>query len=306
MSSPYGQATAIIGYTVSGQIAMSEAALEELLGKAEIEFVINRAADSADVTHLARAAVERGCGYLISVGDDWTLHEVINGIMGEQGPINPELVLAVIPAPQDGNDFLRTMGMSAGPEDAVRNLGTESYFGIDVGRITWGPSVEPGYGYFINMTQTGIGGDMARRKKGPLKHLGRVGDLLCFWLTLIRFKVTKGAVRIDNRSYGGPISNLVVANGQFYRNGVRMAIKAHPGDGKFDVLLQKGTKRDFVETMSKSLKGQHLPSKTIKEYLSARVQITADAPLPVEVDGKMMGFTPAIFEVVPQAFRLKI
>ena len=132
-----------------------------------------------------------------------------------------------------------------------------------------------------------------------------MGDLLAFWLTLGFFKVPKGAVRADRKSYGGPLANLVVANGQFHRDGVRMAVKAHPGDGKFDVLIQKGTKRDFVETMTKSLKGEHLPSPKIKEYLSARVEVAADVPLPVEVDGKHLGVTPAIFEIVPQAVQAK-
>jgi diacylglycerol kinase family enzyme len=58
--------------------------------------------------------------------------------------------------------------------------------------------------------------------------------------------------------------------------------------------------------MTKSLKGEHLPSKMIKEFLSTRVEVSADVPLPVEVDGRHVGFTPAIFEIVPQACRLKI
>ncbi|MEX2551888.1 MAG: diacylglycerol kinase family protein [Actinomycetota bacterium] len=305
MSSPYGEATAIIGITKGGGPAMSAETLDELLTGSGIDYKIVCAAAPGDATELARKAVEDGCGYLVSVGDDWALHEVINGIMGEGGPINPELVLAVIPT-EDGSDFLRTFGLSASPSDSVNHLDGEPFFGIDVGRITWAPGASPGFSYFINMAQAGIGGDMAKRRKRMPSRLGRVADLLAFWLTLGFFKIPKGAVRIDRRSYGGPLANLIVANGQFIRDGVRMAVKAHPGDGKFDVLIQKGTKRDYVETMNKSLKGEHLPSKVIKEYLSSRVEVVADVPLPVEVDGKLLGFTPAIFEIVPQACRLKI
>ena len=305
MSSPYGEATAIIGVTKSGGAAMNAETLDELLAGSGIEYKIVCAPAAGDATELARKAVEDGCGYLISVGDDWALHEVINGIMGESGPINPELVLAVIPT-GEGSDFLRTFGLSASPSDTVHHLAGEPFFAIDVGRITWAPGASPGFSYFINMAQAGIGGDMAKRRQRMPSRLGRVADLLAFWLTLGFFKIPNGAVRIDRRSYGGPLANLIVANGQFIRDGVRMAVKAHPGDGKFDVLIQKGTKRDFVETMTKSLKGEHLPSKAIKEYLSSRVEVIADVPLPVEVDGKMLGFTPAIFEIVPQACRLKI
>jgi diacylglycerol kinase (ATP) len=284
---------------------MSAQSLDELLAGSGIEYRIVCADRLGDATKLACKAVEEGCGYLISVGDDWTLHEVVNGVMGESGPINPELVLAVIPT-GGGSDFLRTFGLSVSPSDSVHHLGGEPFFGIDVGRITWAPGASPEFSYFINMAQAGLGGDMAKRRKRMPRWLGKVADLLAFWLTLGFFKIPKGAVRIDRRSYGGPLANLIVANGQFIREGVRMAVKAHPGDGKFDVLIQKGNKRDFVETMSKSLKGEHLPSKKIKEYLSSRVEVVADVPLPVEVDGKLLGFTPAIFEIVPQACRLKI
>lgn len=305
MSSPYGQATVILGFTGSGRLAMNEQDLIALLAEVDIEYVVRTARGPAEAGNLAREAVEGGSGYLICVGDDWTLHEVVNGIMNEQGPLNPDLVLAVLPTAGEGSDFLRTMGLSAEPADCVYLLDSEAFFGIDVGRITWGPDV-PGYRYFINMAQAGMGGEMARRRASLPRSLGRMGDLLAFWLTLGRFKVPKGTVRIDRRSYGGPVANLVVANGQFYRNGVRMAMKAHPGDGKFDVLIQKGTKRDFVETLTLSLKAGHLPSRNIKEYLSANVEISADIPLAVEADGKMLGYTPALFEIVPQAFRLKI
>jgi diacylglycerol kinase family enzyme len=156
------------------------------------------------------------------------------------------------------------------------------------------------------MAQVGLAGAVARHRKRLPGGLGRVGDLLAFWLALALFRVPKAAVKVDRRSYGGPLPNLVVANGQFYRDGVRYAVKAHPGDGKFDVLIQKGGKREYIETMNKSLKGEHLPSKMIKEFLSTRVEVTADVPLPVEVDGRHLGSTPATFEIVPEACRLKI
>lgn len=305
MTSPYGKATLIVGLTPSGQPFLSAAELHGLLGNVDLEYEIQTAAHAGDCTTLARAAVEKGSGYLVWVGDDWTLHEVVNGIMEEAGPIDPDLVVAGIPG-ESGSDFLKTMGLNNKPADAVKHLSGERYFGIDVGRIAWAPPAEPSFGYFINMAQAGLSGDMARWRERLPRRMGRAADLLAFWAALATFRVPNGAVKMDRRSYGGPLANVVVANGQFIRGGVRLALKAHPGDGKLDVLIQKGSKRDFVETISLSLKGEHLPSPKIKEYLAARVEISATTPLPIEVDGRLGGTTPAIFEVVPQAFRLKI
>lgn len=305
MSSPYGRATLLVGLTPAGRPALTEEEIHALLAPVELEYEIHTASCPGDCTTLARDAVEKGSGYLVWVGDDWTLHEVVNGIMGEAGPINPDLVIAGIPG-ESGSDFLKTMGLDNKPADAIRHLSGEPYFAVDVGRITWAPPTEPGYLYFINMAQAGLAGDMARRRERLPRRMGRAGELLAFWGTLARFRVPHGAVKLDRRSYGGPIANLVVANGQFIRGGVRLALKAHPGDGKLDVLIQKGSKRDFVETITLSLKGEHLPSPKIKEYLAARVEVSAKGPMPVEVDGRIGGRTPCIFEIVPQAFRLKI
>ena len=305
MTSPYGKATIIVGLTPSGKPVLSEERLHELMGKTELEYEIETAVKPGDCTTLARAAVEKGSGYLIWVGSDWVLHEVVNGIMDETGPHNPDLVMAGIPG-EEGSDFLKTMGMDNDPEAAVRHLEGEPYFGIDVGRITWAPPVQPNYGYFINMAQAGLSGDMAKWRGRLPKRMGKLAELMAFWASLAIYKVPTGAVKLDRRSYGGPIANVVVANGQFIRGGVRLALKAHPGDGKLDVLIQKGNKRDFIETMTKSLKGEHLPSPKIKEYLASRVEVAAKSVLPVEVDGRLGGHTPAIFELVPQAFRLKI
>ncbi|HEX2178979.1 MAG TPA: diacylglycerol kinase family protein, partial [Actinomycetota bacterium] len=104
MSSPYGKATVLVGLTPAGKPEMTGDEVHALLDKVDIEYEVESAARPGDCTTLARAAVEKGSGYLIWLGDDWTLHEVVNGIMDETGPINPELVMAGIPG-ASGSDF---------------------------------------------------------------------------------------------------------------------------------------------------------------------------------------------------------
>lgn len=87
---------------------------------------------------------------------------------------------------------------------------------------------------------------------------------------------------------------------------MRIAPKAHPADGKFDVLVQKGTKRDYVAGISKVFKGTHLPSPAIREFHARRVEVTAERPLQVEADGEVLGFSPVTFEIIENAYRLKI
>jgi len=82
---------------------------------------------------------------------------------------------------------------------------------------------------------------------------------------------------------------------------------AEPADGLFDVLLIGDiSKRDLVMTLPKIYRGTHLPHPRAELLRGARVSIAAPIPLPVQLDGEQPGTTPATFEVVPGALRLRV
>jgi diacylglycerol kinase (ATP) len=300
VASPYGKATVIVGpgWIPGGQT------IEELMAAGEIDHEILRARGDVEASELAREAVSTGARYLVAVGSDWDLHQIVSGLMSPEGPINPEVVLAVIPS-RTGSDFLRTFGLSSSPADAVRHFAGEAFFSVDVGRVTF-DSDPASPRWIINLAQAGIGAEASRRAGSLPSFLGRAGKLLGFWGSLGFFKLEAAKIVVDRRTYQGPVTNVVVGNGQFYRDGIRVAVKAHPADGKFDVLIQKGTKRDYIESITRSFKGLHLPSPLIREYLASQVRIESEHPMPVEIDGRVVGETPATFEIVANAYRLKI
>ena len=115
-----------------------------------------------------------------------------------------------------------------------------------------------------------------------------------------------GVVVCDTRTYEGRITNLVVANCQFFGGGMHVAPKATPTDGRLDVLIQIGTKADYVAAITKVFKGKHIPSPVIKEYRARRVEVTTKTPLRVEADGELLGTTPATFQLYENALRLKV
>jgi len=67
---------------------------------------------------LAKEATEKGCDYLIAVGGDGTLHEVINGILQSKLPINEYPVLGLLPH-GSANDFARTAHISNSIEELI-------------------------------------------------------------------------------------------------------------------------------------------------------------------------------------------
>ena len=65
-------------------------------------------------------------------------------------------------------------------------------------------------------------------------------------------------------------------------------------------------KLDFLTTAPKLYNGKYLSHPKVDDARSATVEIDAAEPLPIEVDGEPIGTTPARFEVVPAALRVRV
>jgi len=114
-------------------------------------------------------------------------------------------------------------------------------------------------------------------------------------------------VRVDEESRSARMHDVVVANGRFFGGGMMICPEAEPDDGLFDVLLIGDlTKRDLMLTLPKTYRGRHLPHPKAEVLRGATVQVDADEPLPVELDGEQPGTTPVRFEIVPRALRLRV
>ncbi len=76
--------------------------------------------------------------------------------------------------------------------------------------------------------------------------------------------------------------------------------------GEHNVLIGDLTKRDLVLTMPKIFRGTHLPHPKAELLRGADVSVDADDRLPIELDGEQPGTTPARFEIVPRALRVRV
>ncbi|MGH2709284.1 MAG: diacylglycerol/lipid kinase family protein [Actinomycetota bacterium] len=306
MGSSFGKAFVIANALAGkGAVGRDPKRFEQLLSEAGLEFELSLTERPRHAVELARRAIDEGYSYLVAVGGDGTVHEVVNGMMGESAPRNPEAVLGVVSA-GSGSDFIRTFGLPDDPAHAIEHLKGDGLFPIDLGRVTFHRDGGQETRYFPNIAEAGLGAEVVRRAARLPRKLGQVRYLIGFWMTLGPFKPVQGRVVCDKRTHEGRITNLVVANCQFFGGGMRVAPKAHPNDGRFDVLIQIGRKRDYISALTKVYRGDHIPSPVIKEYYAKRVEVTTDHPLRVEADGELLGLTPATFEIVPNALRLKI
>jgi diacylglycerol kinase (ATP) len=255
------------------------------------------------LTELARRAADEGADLLVVVGGDGSVHEVVNGIAGRDG-----VEIAVI-ARGTGWDFARSLGLPRKTGRAIEVALSGKARTIDLGRATyrlWGGG--EGVSFFANVASAGMSGAIAQRANDSSKALG--GKVSYIWATFAvfaRWSNSEIRVKVDGETRAAPMHDVIVANGPYIGGGMKICPEAEPDDGIFDVLLIGDiSKRDLVMTMPKIFRGTHLPHPKAELLRGARVSVEAPEPLPIQLDGEQPGTTPARFEVVPQALRVRV
>lgn len=270
-----------------------------------LEYEVCHTQRRGHATELAAEALDAGTKFVVAVGGDGTIHEVVNGMMRNGESIQSDSVLGVLAA-GTGCDFIKTFGLPADPAFSVRHLGGDESFPIDIGRITYLQDGVETTRYFANIAEVGIGANVVARAATLPRWLGPTVYFFAFWMTISRHKSAQVSVDLVDRSYEGWMNNMVVANGQYFGGGMKIAPKAAPTDGLLDIQVEHARKREAIAIIPKVYKGQHVPHPDILEAKRAKVSITADRPLLIEADGEVLGTTPATFEIVRDAIRLKV
>lgn len=272
----------------------------------EHEVVMTRSQGHA--TTLAREAIERdGRRYLVAVGGDGTVHEVVNGMIDpETGASADGLVLGTVPA-GSGADFVRTFGLSLPPERFVKHLEGESVYPIDVGRIRLvGLDGSERTVLFVNIAEVGYGAVVVSRAERFPRALGRLRYLVAVFVAIRTFGRKAATITLDHTEQSGEYSNVVVANCQFFGGAMHVAPLATPDDGQFDVQLWRGSVKDVFLMTNQIRRGEHTGHPEIQTYRSAGLEVTTDENILVEADGEVLGHAPARFDILPRALSLKI
>jgi diacylglycerol kinase (ATP) len=232
------------------------------------------------------------------------LNEVVNGLVRAATATE----LATIPL-GTGMDFVRTYGIPTRFDDAVRSALGGTIRTIDVGRVAYrewsGAETER---YVANVGSVGMSAAVAQRANGMSKALG--GKATFFYAlarVFLEWDNTLVSVQLDSEEREARMHDVIVANGQWHGGAMHLAPEAQPDDALFDVvLIGDVTKRDFVTTAPKLYKGTYLAHPKIELLRSRIVAVDAQERLPIELDGEQVGTTPARFEIVPAALRVRV
>ncbi len=308
MGSPFGELTVIVNpHAGKGHVGEEIPELERTLQARGLAYRLLRTEGRGDATRFATEALKNGARFVVAVGGDGTVHEVVNGMFEEDSPIIDEAVLGVVAA-GSGCDFIRTFGLPGDATRACFHLTGDNTYPLDVGKVTYTTvGGETDTRLFANVAEVGLGAAVTARAERMSPRLGQAKYFFGFWLVLPRFKLAQVRVEADRKVYEGPAYLVVIGNAQYYGGGMKVSPRSYPGDAVLDVLVFKGPKSDAFTLIPKIYRGDHVPNDHIEEFrVKSRLVVEADRPLPIEADGEVLGSTPATFEVLAEAIRMKL
>ncbi len=237
----------------------------------------------------AEAAHSGSFDAIVAAGGDGTVHDAAEGLLGGHTP------LGIIPT-GTANVFAREVGLTLSPERVARTLLDGEVRAIPVGQINGRP--------FLFVVGIGFDAEAVRyfetsgtRKLGQAGLVGPVMRALMSQSgSLLRVTTDRG------RSEAGWV---IVTRGQRYAGGLLLSRKADVTQTKF-YLVRFGGHGPWVRLRQLSALACGLvrydPGVTIEAAEWVRVE--SNTPVPVQVDGEMLGSLPAEITLHPNRLEL--
>jgi YegS/Rv2252/BmrU family lipid kinase len=254
---------------------------------------------------LSRRALTEGADVVLSIGGDGTHNEVVNGFFGPDGRlINSQAKLAVLHL-GTGGDFRKSLGIGVSAGAVINGLAGGTPCPIDIGLIRYlDPNGRKTRRYFVNIASFGISGIIDNLAHD--RRFARLGGKAAFLLATLRaFRLYRNAamrIRMDSEhEIEQPVCAFVVANGRYFGGGMKVAPHAALDDGLFDAVCLGDFKlADFLLKGYRLYRGSHLSMEKVWMRRVRTVSVHARGPVPIDIDGDGLGYTPAEITAAPQ------
>ena len=298
------------GGSTAGRWAERAADVRAHFGAFQVAFT-KRAGDG---TALALRGAEQGRKFIIACGGDGTINEVANGILQSGADIE----FGVLPS-GTGGDFRRTIGMPNDTRAAAAALRGGVTKQIDVGKVTFlNHAGETASRYFLNVASFGLSASIIERVKTSnkmdwLPHdilRGKTSFALSTLQEILGLNFETVRVRFDDREEK-PLNtiNFCVCNSRFFGGGMKIAPAAVINDGFFDVVNIGDIKTaKILLNAYKLYGGSHLSLEEVKTTLARKIEVSPvnNEEIHIEVDGELPGKLPAVFEILPNALKVRV
>ncbi len=220
---------------------------------------------------------------MVAIGGDGTFFEVVNGVMNpaeSDANLSGEQRVAVgLVQAGRGSDFGRSIGVPSDAQAACARLLDGRTQLIDLGYVTYlGFDGKERSRYFANAAGLGFDAEVTVRANAGSRILGgTIPYLNSLIRTLAGYRNKQITVSIDaSEPWSARANSIVIANGQYFGGGMKIAPEAHLSDGILDVtLLGDLGKLELVRSVPMVYDGSHVNHPKVKTFTARTVEVTS-------------------------------
>jgi YegS/Rv2252/BmrU family lipid kinase len=296
-----------ISFILHGKIRGKKVVKESLVSRFAKSYVVKfyETIHPRHAEQLTEQALMEGCDFMIAVGGDGTLNEMVNGFLKAGGTVKFKTRIGVLPF-GTGNDFARGSGIFRSIDQLSELITTNKPRMLDAGSMRFlHADGSESIRYFDNIADLGIGGDVVARVNGVHLRKKILGGKLTFFLsillTFLTYKHKKIKISWDGFHWEGSVLSLVVANGRYFGSGLGIAPEAKLDDGKFEVVIFANLSiADYLRNYTKLRRAEKIDHPEVFYHRTDRLRIEPEGNLIiVEADGEIEGQAPIDYACLP-------
>ena len=238
--------------------------------------------------------------YIIAVGGDGTLNEVINGI-----EFTSNVIVGLLPY-GTGNDFSRGQKLQLDAQFLFNLIKNESYKEIDIGMVKHNFEANTINRRFINIADIGLGGFVTQKMMNQKSKLlsGKMKYAIAILKGIIEYTKPEIIVEGDYK-FKGKVLTLAICNSSFFGYGLCISPMANILDKVLNVTcIGNVSLMDYFKNLGKIKKGLLLKHPKIDYSTIQSIQVSHTMkPCPIEVDGEFVGYTPVEIKILPKTLK---
>ncbi len=247
---------------------------------------------AGEAAELSAKAVKMNAHMVIVCGGDGTINEAVQGMVGSSVP------LAILPS-GTANVLAKELSLPSSPEGLVELILRNSLRRISVG-LASNPETK-WQRYFLLMAGIGIDAAIIETVDPKLKKQFGIASYIAAGLKiLVSWKLTPFNLKANHRTY--PATFAVIANAANYAAWFKISPDSTMESSSLNLCAFNSNNRiTYLGYAAMSLFGAHTKaSKVIYEPIS-EIFAESEVPVPVQLDGELVGHLPMKFSIVPNA-----
>ncbi len=255
---------------------------------------MTRAGD--DIDQIVSAAIAKGCDVMMAGGGDGTVSQVASALVGKRLP------LAIIPT-GTANLLARQLLLPLQLEKIFLYLADEpDTIFLDAMQI--------GERYYVLNASVGFSSALIQNTSREDKR--RLGLIAYFWTglrILIGFQPYRFDMIIDGNRHVVRASEVFISDAYLLKENVLLKNLEIPmEEGHLVVFAIKSrTFRDYLLLIGDVLFGKPRRSYRIRVFqIKNQIEVSTKKPLMAQADGEMIGKTPLVVKVIPEAIQILV